>query len=155
MNAATFNKLLAIRLRAISESLESKAGEYATGDRLYNFKEAANTFGGTPTEVCWSYMLKHLVSIKDLATGVRPGDPTVVHEKIGDAINYLILMEALLLEGVIDDVLDRDEERRAIEEVNRTETRRLRETGGAVPPEWLPTDGGGVRDDTGEAPTPP
>lgn len=113
MTAETFNRLLEIRQRAIAGSLASKAGEYATADRLHNFKEAARTFGGTPAEACWSYMMKHLVSIKDIAHGRKPAEPGAVHEKIGDAINYLVLMEAILLEGIADEVLERSGKDRA------------------------------------------
>src|SRR5690554_535189 len=99
MTAETFNKLLNLRLQKIVESLGQKANEYATDDRLHNFKEAGKTFECLPTEACWAYMMKHLVSIKDLANGTKKGSPDLIHEKIGDAINYLILMEALLLEA--------------------------------------------------------
>lgn len=105
MTAETFNKLLNLRIRAIRSSLETKAGEYATDDRLHNFKHAAKTFNTSPPEVCWSYMMKHLISIKDIAEGTKPATWEAVHEKIGDAINYLLLMEAILLESITDDYL--------------------------------------------------
>ena len=49
----------------------------------------------SPEEVLWSYMTKHLVSLKDIVTegGAKP---QVVSEKIGDVINYLILLEAMI-----------------------------------------------------------
>ena len=43
-------------------------------------------------------MTKHLVSIKDIVADNKPVDATVVSEKIGDVINYLILLEAMLNE---------------------------------------------------------
>lgn len=99
MTAEEFDRLLDERIELMVNSLTIKASEYATGDRLHNFKEAAATFNVLPAEVCWSYMMKHLVSIKDMAEGVRAAPPEVVREKIGDAINYLVLIEALFREG--------------------------------------------------------
>jgi len=101
MTAETFNKLLESRIKLIKNVLGVKANEYATDDRLHNFKEAAKTFNTTASDACWSYMMKHLVSIKDIAQGKKPISIESVQEKIGDAINYLILMEAILLEGSI------------------------------------------------------
>ncbi len=105
MKAEEFNKLLELRIQHIRETLVEKAKEYATDDRLHNFKEAAGTFELSPSQVCWDYMMKHLISIKDLAYGRKVAFPTVVREKIGDAINYLILMEAIFLEYIVDDVV--------------------------------------------------
>lgn len=102
MTVETFNAILDERIRLIRSVLEQKAGEYATNDRLHNFKEASKTFNIPPTEVCWSYMMKHLVSIKDIAHG-RAATTETVREKIGDACCYLVLMEALLLESRIQD----------------------------------------------------
>lgn len=97
MKAEQFNKLLELRIKHIRESLVEKAKDYATDDRLHNFKEAADTFKLSPSEVCWNYMMKHLISIKDIAKGKSVTEVTI-NEKIGDAINYLILMEAILIE---------------------------------------------------------
>jgi len=47
-------------------------------------------------------MKKHLISIKDAADGTKKLTPAQIHEKCGDAINYLILMEAILLEEVVE-----------------------------------------------------
>lgn len=98
MDAATFTKLLESRICKIRDTLVTKAAEYATADRLYNFKAGAELSGKGPKEVCWDYMVKHLVSISDMARGVRPATPASIDEKIGDAINYLILLEALFHE---------------------------------------------------------
>lgn len=102
MKSEQFNDLLSFRMRAITETLITKAKEYATDDRLHNFKEAAKTFNCSPAGACWSYMMKHLISIKDMADGTKKVTPEAVREKIGDAINYLILMEAIFLEDIID-----------------------------------------------------
>lgn len=99
MTATEFDVILNDRINKMRVVLGTKAGEYATDDRLHNFKSAALQFGEPPTAVCWYYMLKHLMSIKDLATGVKPATPATIDEKIGDAVNYLVLMEALFREA--------------------------------------------------------
>jgi hypothetical protein len=77
--------------------------EYAPGDdRLQNFKDGALFLGISPVMYAFVLMTKHLVALKD---HVVKGDTntitqTYVDEKIGDIINYLILIEALLTEEI-------------------------------------------------------
>jgi hypothetical protein len=102
MTASEFNRIVEDRLKKIRSVLASKAPEYATSERLHNFKTSAKEFGGTPGEAAWDWLKKHLVSIHDMVMGLRPATPANIDEKIGDAINYLILLEALLLEPFIE-----------------------------------------------------
>ncbi len=80
-----------------------KSAEYARGgDKLYNFKRAAEVSGKTPLECLQGMKLKHDVSILDMLAD-ECGDLTEHtkekwEEKISDDINYLILMLALLYE---------------------------------------------------------
>lgn len=102
MKAEDFVALLRKRLYTTEQVLGVKAREYAPGcDRLHNFKRAAALTGETPAQVCVGYMAKHLVSIlgivDSLAHGVVARAETT-EEKIGDAINYLILLEAIIKE---------------------------------------------------------
>lgn len=103
MNEKDFNIILERRLRLIREVLAAKADEYAKDDRLHNFKRAAEIDQSkTPAQVCAGFMLKHIVSVLDLVDDDAAGKLVRVKmrdEKIGDAINYLILLEALLSEG--------------------------------------------------------
>jgi hypothetical protein len=107
MNTNQFEELLSNRLLKIKTVLSSKAMEYAIGDRLYNFKRAAEIERTTPEKALFGMFAKHLVSVIDLVEGsIEPTD-YLVNEKIGDAINYLILLEALLIEklhGTHEDV---------------------------------------------------
>lgn len=99
MTTVEFGNLLDERLEKIQQTLITKAKEYATGeDRLHNFKKASAFTGETPAQVCVGFMIKHLVSVNDLVNQVAPPSPAMIDEKIGDAINYLILLEALLKE---------------------------------------------------------
>lgn len=81
----------------IVKTLKEKGKEYANEDVLHNFKEAVKEFGETEAITCWGYLKKHLVSIKDIAYG-KDTTTALIDEKIGDAIVYLILMKAILLE---------------------------------------------------------
>jgi len=98
MNADQFNSILQKRLESIESTLGSKAKEYAIGDRLYNFKRAAEILRTTPQKALAGMFMKHLVSVMDLIEGSIAATEPMVNEKIGDAINYLILLEAILKE---------------------------------------------------------
>lgn len=104
MNSNQFDHLLQDRLNAIKTTLGSKAKEYAIGDRLYNFKRAAEISRTTPQRALAGMLMKHLVSVLDLVEGSLPATEAMINEKIGDAINYLILLEAILKEPVINKV---------------------------------------------------
>lgn len=104
MTKDQFNEILEQRITSIREVLEAKGDEYSSDkDRLHNFKSGAEleNFSKTPAEVCWGFFLKHLVSIRDLIEVNKCGNLSGhgrINEKIGDAINYLILLEAILKE---------------------------------------------------------
>lgn len=99
MTREEFTNKVEKRIDLIRQTLLTKHKEYAKDDNVFrNFDEAAGGFSlhSTSSEVLWSYMTKHLVSIKDIVADKKPVDTAVVSEKIGDVINYLILLEAML-----------------------------------------------------------
>lgn len=98
MTSEEFEKILNFRLNSIQNVLGSKAKEYAVGDRLYNFKRAAEISRTSPAQALKGMFMKHLVSVLDLIEGNLPMSEYFINEKIGDAINYLILLEAILKE---------------------------------------------------------
>lgn len=109
MTAEKFDAILANRLQSAKDVLASKAAEYASeADRLHNFKRAAEWFPLATDEAhaeamsaCQGMMRKHWVSVADLVERKAVGQSlpsALVDEKIGDAVNYLILLEALLRE---------------------------------------------------------
>ena len=53
-----------------------------------------------PEHVAWSYAAKHLESIMSILEKLPEEEPSeeLINEKIGDAINYLIIIEGLLKE---------------------------------------------------------
>jgi hypothetical protein len=100
MNSSRFNEILHGRLNNIISILESKATEYASVDRLYNFKRAARIEETTTSKALWGMATKHLVSVIDMVEDRIPTTEYLVNEKIGDLINYLILLEAVFKENL-------------------------------------------------------
>lgn len=99
MKTETFEVILKARIEQIQKVLGAKAKEYALGgDRLHNFKTAAAIARSTAPKALWGMAMKHLVSVVDLVEERLPVTEYFVNEKIGDLINYLILLEAALLE---------------------------------------------------------
>ena len=104
MNAEQFNKIVDARCDKIKATLTKKAGEYASDtDRFHNFTVAARMIDTTPEKALKGMMLKHEVSVMDLIewADVAPEKLTeaLIDEKIGDNINYLLLLEGLLLQA--------------------------------------------------------
>ena len=103
MTEKQFNAMLESRIDSIKSTLSKKSKEYsANGDKLYNFKRAAEVGRTTPSKALFGMLMKHIVSVLDMIESEN--DPTVymVNEKIGDTINYLILLEAIFKEGIYD-----------------------------------------------------
>lgn len=108
MTGAEFDVILEQRIVLMRHVLGLKAGEYASNkDRLHNFKEAAALCQSSPPESLMGMLVKHWVSIMDLVQraiaraevkATSPLPEELINEKIGDAINYLVLLEAILKE---------------------------------------------------------
>lgn len=103
MKKEEFSKYLEQRLQRITDTLDKKAEEYAYIDNVFvNFEDGANITGDCREKVMFNYMLKHLVSVihivNDADTYTYP-TKEVIKEKFGDLINYLILIEASLLDN--------------------------------------------------------
>jgi len=100
MNKTEFNKLVDKRKELIESVLQKKGAEYADDVNVFhNFEEGAKmSFHSNREMVAWEYMIKHLQSIKDMISNNKPYSEHVIREKFGDAINYFILMEAMMLE---------------------------------------------------------
>jgi len=113
MNNEEFTELVKERINKIKAVLASKGVEYSQDDdRLYNFKRAAEIMRCSNEKALWGMAMKHLVSVQDIVETiereqqklwgfiVKPEDVTkaLVEEKIGDMINYLIILEIMLNE---------------------------------------------------------
>jgi len=95
------------RLELIKETLTIKAKEYVrNNDEFHNFNEGAKITGQSPLRVLDGFLLKHLISYRDMLDDIDEGKlPTREHieEKLGDIINYFILQEAQLYKTISDE----------------------------------------------------
>ena len=101
MQTEQFENIINNRIEKCKSVLCSKAEEYATDDRLHNFKVAGELQKCTPVKALGGMMAKHTVSVYDLIEDYEQGkeiSPKMWAEKIGDSINYLLLLTALLVE---------------------------------------------------------
>lgn len=99
-NIQEFEDVINRRIELIKEILASKAEEYSTDtDRFQNFNEGASLTKQSPERTLWGYAAKHFVSILKMLDDIDKNIPLkeeVVDEKLGDSINYLILLEGLM-----------------------------------------------------------
>jgi hypothetical protein len=104
MKDREFQEVLQQRLKKIEQTLGQKAKEYAAeGDKLHNFNVGARITGQIREKVLWGFALKHYISFLDILDNVEKGKlPTeeMVDQKIGDLINYLVLVEASLKDRI-------------------------------------------------------
>ena len=98
MKTPEFNDIITAMLNHCTETLITKAKEYATDDRLHNFKQAAHLQGITPMQALGGMMAKHTVSVYDMIASGETYPLELWEEKIGDSINYLLLLWAMVNE---------------------------------------------------------
>ena len=102
MNQTKFNWLVQQQLTKCQQLLVSKGIEYQAGDIdvLHNFKVAGRVRNITPERALLGMELKHYVSIMDIVDNIENSLPSLdkLDEKITDEINYLLLLNALILE---------------------------------------------------------
>jgi hypothetical protein len=102
MKSDDFKKVLQNRMNQTWGVLALKAKEYASdSDRLHNFKRAAAMQNITPEKALIGMFAKHMVSILDMVDDLtidRHSRMETWDEKLGDAVNYLILLEGLIAE---------------------------------------------------------
>lgn len=99
MNSEQFNKIIRYRIDKIQSVLTAKADEYARGDRLSNFKQIAKLMNTTPEKVLGGLVAKHIVALYDFIDDLDRNllqDYSRWDEKIGDIINYMVLLDALI-----------------------------------------------------------
>jgi len=105
MDHPTFNKILKERWDKIQNTLSYKSDEYSTkSDRFHNFKVAARISNCTPEQALKGIMVKHEASVQDMISWSKT-DPekitkALIDLKLGDNINYLLLLEGLFCERI-------------------------------------------------------
>lgn len=110
MKAQQFHAILSHLTRNTERVLGTKAVEYASEKgSLHNFIESAKLaldcgLATTPALECFAFMRKHLISIADICKRESYAHMgleefrALLDEKFGDAINYLILVYACIVE---------------------------------------------------------
>ncbi len=105
MNAKCFDEIVERRIKRIRTLLTQKRAEYAPdgGDRLHNFNRAAAMLQCTPEKALVGMLAKHIISILDIVDAIPNKNPSMetIDEKLGDFINYGILLESMLMERSI------------------------------------------------------
>ena len=101
-----FNDLVKERCEKIVSVLASKEKEYAAGeDRFHNFKVAGRISDCSPEKALKGMWMKHIVSVFDLIdwcdSETEKLTSDLIDEKIGDSINYLVLLEGMLKDRVV------------------------------------------------------
>ena len=100
MTVEEFNKGVEDELHRIEKVLVKKQQEYNLDvDRLSVFKTGAAMSGDSPEKVLYGFLLKHLISLRDMIIATDRGEKfseDLWHEKLTDIHNYLILLIELL-----------------------------------------------------------
>ena len=98
-----FDNIVEAMLEHCRSTLGSKAKEYATKDRLHNFKLAAELQQCDPKRALSGMMAKHVISLFDMCNSVEETFPIELwEEKLGDMINYCLLLRALVEEDILN-----------------------------------------------------
>lgn len=104
-NSKAFAKIFERRVELCRRTLIAKANHYANEqDRFHNFRRAAGIEGNEPEQALIGMWIKHIVSVVDMVEKL----PVICDpqhqwdEKIGDAINYLILLDGLIQERMLN-----------------------------------------------------
>lgn len=94
-----FSAIAEDQINTCWETLGVKGEEYAADDdRLLNFRRAAALQSTTLRQALAGMMVKHTVSVYELAARDELANILVWNEKLTDHINYLLLLKAVVIE---------------------------------------------------------
>lgn len=100
----TYSEHIEDMIEHCKDMLLTKHTEYATEDDFHNFNVAAKLQNVTPQQALVGMMDKHVVSVHDLVNEHAEGRGIPLEkweEKIGDNINYLLILWAMVnMQGV-------------------------------------------------------
>lgn len=97
MTVQRFNEVFENQVETCRMMLVKKAEEYATVDRLHNFRVAAALRGTDMKAALGGMMVKHTTSIYDMIESPEAFPMDLWDEKITDHLNYLLLLKAVLM----------------------------------------------------------
>ena len=100
MTNQEFYKLMSDTFESAKKIAEAKGKDYTKGseDALANFKEGGKSIDVAPIEVCWIFMNKHYQAITNYVKTKGRSESEPISERIKDMINYLVLMQGLIIE---------------------------------------------------------
>lgn len=99
MNTERYQTVITETMQKSLNTLTDKAKEYARKeDMFHNFEVAAVLKGETREEALFGFMDKNLVSISDMVPNAGSYTQEKWQEKIGDTINYLLILSAMVSE---------------------------------------------------------
>jgi hypothetical protein len=91
-------------LQKINQLLVEKGKEYRrNGDPYHNFNEGSKITGFIPERVLDGFLMKHVVSYRDMINDIEQGKlPKVetVEEKFNDILVYFTIQKAMILERI-------------------------------------------------------
>lgn len=98
MNYEEFDQFLEETFESTRKVLASKGEEYAgdSSSRFHNFEIAAALNRELPEEALWGFVTKHIVSLSDMVVIPEHATLAAWDEKIGDVINYMILLKGMV-----------------------------------------------------------
>jgi hypothetical protein len=96
MDQTTFESIVEEQIARCVDTLLVKGAEYATDDRLHNLRVSAALERTTMEAALAGMLAKHTVSIFDMCTSKREFTLAQWNEKIGDHINYLLILAAIV-----------------------------------------------------------
>ncbi len=101
-------------LYELMDSIFSKAKEIAKAkgvdytknniDALFNFKEGGREMDIDPKKVAYIFMKKHWAAIVSYIKTNGQSESEPISERIKDLINYLVLLQALIVEGQVVEI---------------------------------------------------
>ena len=102
MTSEKFNEIVNTRVSKCRTILGLKAQEYAPADRLSNFRQAGLILKTSKEKALAGMAVKHLVSLLEIVDELDNKTPPQAQwdEKVGDLINYLLLLDACYYERV-------------------------------------------------------
>ena len=103
MNKELYTLLITGTMKECSNTLTERAREYTHEDDMFhNFEVAAALQGITKEQALCGMMAKHIVSINDMVWSGQEYTKEKWQEKIGDGINYLLILSAMVKEGKLE-----------------------------------------------------
>ena len=131
MDGKTFEALAKDLLAQCEATMFSKAQEYATEDRLHNFRQPTSMLEVSPAEICLCYQMKHIASVtkiaKEMSAGTLPTE-NMLREKCQDIINYTLLFYAIAMEGIQNEAIKELKTEKAVEKPVKAKRGRPRKT---------------------------